>query len=356
MRTILLLILLSLAVPALSRTDRYDTVPYWMKISLDVKPPTGLTHSDTPVIVISNRVMQKDSLRFMLQERDGRSLHYFIVYSRNGKWHVYETVNLEQAISYMPDKNRDWVTYVEGMGKLFTSDLERGITLTGLYGVNTIMFDYPSTNTSKKQMGNYFFALQNAKMVYRDFLPVLAQIKSLREQKKLGSGHLSMLYHSMGNNMIREMGRHKSISVLNDCVWVDNMVLNAPCVPQAGHRKWLGKIKFAKAIYIHYNPEDFTLGGAFLMSKQNQLGMKVQTPICDGICYINFHQLVGKEHSYFLNLPYGYPAPIQARRHYHRVLHGNAIELSDITTYSPSSYKHIGWDILPDGQDKTTRN
>ncbi len=345
-----------LATPAFAQTNRYDSDLYWMKLSLDTVPPVDIAVSDTPVVVVSNRIMKRDSLRFMVQERDGGHLHYFIVYSRNGRWHVFETPNLVTAIGYMPGKDRDWVTYVEGMGKLFTSDLERGITLSGLYGVNTIMFDYPSINTAKKQLGNYFFALHNARIIYKDFMPVLAEIKSLRERQQLGAGRLSMLYHSMGNNMIREIVRHKKISQLNDGIWVDNMLLNAPCVPQAGHRKWLSKVKFAKTIYIHYNPQDFTLGGAFLVSKKNQLGMKVHAPTCAEVRYINFHQLVGKEHSCFLNLPSGYIAPEKARRHYNTILHGNAIELSDNTSYSPSVYKHIGWDILPDQHAKTTDN
>ncbi len=347
MRIIFCLAILVYSLPALSQADRYDAAANWMQLKLDADVPVGLTVADTPIVVVSNRIMQKDSLRFMLQQRDGGKLHYFVVYNRSGIRHVLETQSLEEAVRYMPDKDRDWVTYVEGMGKLFTTDLERGIVLTGMYGVNTIMFDYPSINTSKKRLGNYFFALRNAKKIHADFQPVLTEIKSLRTQGKLGAGHLSMLYHSMGNNMIRQMVLRKKSSPINDCVWVDNIILNAPCVPQAGHRKWLGKVAFSSSIYVNYNPHDFTLGGALLVSKRNQLGMKLHRPVCPEVRYVNFHKLVNKEHNYFLDLPGRKRSSEKAFGYYNIIFHGNSADFADTAKYCRSYYKAIGWDILP---------
>lgn len=348
------LILLT-SVPAFGQFGWYNSEDYWHRLSLDNTPPASLTETDTAIVVVSNRIMQKDSLRFMAQKRDEHNLHYFICYTYNGQWHLYETHTLEAAINYMPDKNRDWVTYVEGMGKLFTSDLERGISLTGTYKVNTIMFDYPSISTTKKSLGNYYFAMHNAKIVYKDFVPVLAEIKSLREHNKMGTGHISLFFHSMGNNMIRETVRKNKLWLLNDDIWADNIILNAPCVPQLGHRKWLNKIQFARNIYVHYNPKDRTLGGAYLVSKLNQLGMKVKHPLSSKVCYINFHSLVNIEHSNFLNLPYHAPAMQEAIAHYNIILHGHSVHPENNNAYAHSAYKHIGWDILPKENGKLTR-
>lgn len=347
LRSVLFVLSLLFTISATAQYDWYNSDAFWSRLTLDAAPPSDISAADTPFVIVSNRRPDANSPRFMSQQRDNGTLHYFLVYSRNGLWHIYETANLAQSISLMPDKDRDWVAYVEGMGKLFTSDLERGFALSGMYGVNTLMFDYPSINTSKKQLGNYFFAMHNARTIYKDFTPVLAGFRRLRLHDSAGTGHLSLLFHSMGNNMIRESVRHKQLGSINECVWVDNLILNAPCVPQAGHRKWLGKVRFAKNIYVHYNPGDFTLGGAYLVSKKNQLGMKVKRHTCDNACYINFNTLVGKEHSYFLDLPNRYPSPPEAKRHFTALLHGSTID-TRLPAYTPSAYRHIGWDIVPD--------
>lgn len=350
MKNLITLSLLFISFAAGAQFEVYDGEPFWHRLSLDnTINPSAISDKDTAIVVVSNRLMQKDSTRFMSQKRDGHMLHYFFVYTHGGKWHIYETKDIEEAINYMPHKNRDWLAYVEGMGKLFTSDLERGITVSGMYGVNVIMFDYPSITSAKgKGLGNYFFAIGNAKTAYKDFTVVFADIKNLRSHHKMGTGHISMLFHSMGNNVMREMVRNDKLFVINDEVWVNNIILNEACVPQYRHRKWVDKIKFAQRIYIHYNPKDFTLGGAYLVSKLNQLGMKIKKPLSKQAEYINFHTLVGKEHSYFLSLPGRAPAKPEAMRHYTTVLHGNAAIFNDTNFYLPTAYKNIGWDVLPE--------
>lgn len=357
MKKLVLLVLIAISFNAHAQFEVYDSAPFWHRLSLDNSiNPAAISTNDTAMVVISNRIMQKDSMRFMSQKRDERMLHYFFVYTKGGKWHIYETKDIEEAISYMPDKNKDWLTYVEGMGKLFTSDLERGITVTGMYGVNVIMFDYPSISAAYgKGLGNYFFSVRNSKTAYKDFTVAFADIKSLRDHHKMGTGHISMLFHSMGNNVIREIVRHEKLFVINDEVWVNNIILNAPCVPQAGHRRWIDKIKFAERIYVHYNPKDYTLGGAYLVSKRNQLGMKINRQTSKHVEYINFHTLVAKEHSYFLSLPRRSPAKPEAIRHYRIVLHGNAADLDNMNAYIPGQYKHIGWDVVPEKQTALTK-
>jgi hypothetical protein len=128
---------------------------------------------------------------------------------------------------------------------------------------------------------------------------------------------------------------------------VDNLILNAPCVQQEGHCKWMDKIKFAKHIYIHYNPDDYTLSGAQLMSAHRQLGQKVQNPVSKRAYYINFNTLVGDGHSNFLSLHDREPAKKAALNHYRVLLHGDTIQLSNRKLYKPATYNKIGWDILP---------
>jgi hypothetical protein len=160
MRRLLLALAFIINLSAQGQGDYYNTPAFWSKLKVETKLESRYTKPDTAIIVVSNRATQDDKLRFMSEERDGKQLRYYYVYVRNGTWHVLPVQALKDAIQLMPERNRNWVVYTEGMGKLFTTDIYRGLSLAGQYGVNVILLDYPSITTTKSLMGNYFFAMR----------------------------------------------------------------------------------------------------------------------------------------------------------------------------------------------------
>ncbi len=326
----------------------FNDEAFWQKCAV-IKhlPASPIKASDTAIVVVSNRKTSNDALRYMSEERDGTTLRYYFVFSRNGNWNVLPVENLEKAIQYMPDKSRDWVLYTEGMGKLFTTDLCRGMSMAGQYGVNVVLFDYPSITTTKKSLGNYFFAIGNARTAYKDFTPAFEEVKRLKDAGKLEAGNISMFYHSMGNHVIRQIVKHDKTSKLNSSVWVSNIILNAPCVPRRGHKRWINKISFAKGIYINYNQDDLTLRIAYFANKRIQLGNKPVRNISNKVQYINFNTLCGSGHSNFLSIAGREPAKEAALHYYNTVLHGNSPNLQDGKQFGVSTYKKIGWELLP---------
>lgn len=117
MRWILIFIIVIAANSVQGQLEWYNSETFWHRLSLDTTLLT--TDPDTAIVVATNRGMNKGNLRFML-ECDTKEIRYFYVYAFNNQWHVLPANSLEQAIAHMPDKNRDWIIYVEGMGKLFT--------------------------------------------------------------------------------------------------------------------------------------------------------------------------------------------------------------------------------------------
>lgn len=344
-RIFILLLFISLHCSA--QPEFFNTGDFWKTLQLENKIQANTNDIKTGIIVVSSRAKTKDTLRFMSEHSGSDGLSYFFVYDYQRKWHVLPVQNISEALSYIPDKNKDWVVYTEGMGKIFTSDVDRGIRLAEQYKVNVVLFDYPSITTTKKKLGNYRFAIHHARMNYKDFVPVLDSIRRLRIQNQMGNGHLSLFYHSMGNNMVKKIVKKKKLSALNDDKWVNNIILNAPCVYQSNHRKWLEKINFANAIYIHYNPYDQTLKGAHLVSFHKQLGERVLNPVCKKAYYINFNTLCGTEHSNFLTLTGRTNTKPPAFAHYNTLFHGDTVNVFNSRLYKPSAYKKIGWDILP---------
>jgi hypothetical protein len=325
----------------------FNSDAFWKQMKLQPRhAPAQIKKEDTAIIMASNRLFQDTAFRFLPDASVG-GIRYFVVYSHDEFWNVIPVDDLKTAIAYLPEKDKDWVIYTEGMGKLFTSATDRAMRMNAQYDVNVIMLDYPSIHAKWRRTRNYYFSKHYASIAYKDFAPVIDSVKILKTTSQMGSGSINLFFHSMGNIVLEKMVLNNKIQFLNQNKWVDNLVLNAPCVRQYHHARWLNKIDFAKRTYVLYNPKDFTLGGAYFMSRWNQLGMKVKRPLSEKATYINFEKLVGKRHSNFLNLR-RYPAqPKAAVNIYGELLHGEKVNVQDTLSYRISDYKKIGWNILP---------
>lgn len=341
---IIALILLLSAPAAYAQEHPFNTKEWWNRLTIDSNN-TAPKSIDTSIIIVTSRAYVKNDLRFMSEERGNGTLTYYFVYANSGKWHLIKLKNLKQTLQYVTDINKNWVVYTEGMGKIFPSELDRGMRMNAQYGVNVIMLDYPSITTTKSRIGNYFFAIGNAKDSYIDFEPVMNNIKQLKENEQLGNGRLSLFFHSMGNYLMRNIALKGDLEKLNDNKWVDNLILNSACVPQHHHSKWLNNIKFAKDVYVNYNPDDRVLIGAKIASKQTQLGNKAKPPLATGVHYVNFNPIVGMGHSNFLDLHGRHKTPAAAKQYYSNILNGEPARLNDTTLYRTSAYKDAGYEF-----------
>lgn len=350
MRKLLTILFLFLTLNAVAKRERnwMNSEADWKRLKLEDRLTIPSSEIDTAIIVACNRLMQKDSMRFMSEDLQKDKLHYFFVYVYNGVWHVMPTTSLYNAIRLLPHQNKDWVVYTEGMGKVFTADLDRGIRLSAFYDVNVVLLDYPSIHTNKGSLANYNFAKRHARDAHKDFAPVLDTIKVLRDNKIMGTGSLSFFFHSMGNNVMQQLVENNKLRNINNAVWVDNLILNAACVKQRRHRKWVDEINFAKNIYIHYNPEDKTLSYAEIASLGKLLGRNVKKPVSKKAMYINFNAVAGEGHSNFLPFPMrGLNGSPEIFDHYRKLFHGGTITPGDSKGYTPTVYRKIGWDIIP---------
>lgn len=345
MYRILLIAILLFYNPAYGIDYPYNDTAWWQRVVFEETPVfKNSGEIDTSIVVATNRRRTNDQLRFMSEETGDGAILYFFVYAYHGKWHALKTPDLTTAVQYTPEKNSDWVVYTEGMGKIFTAELYRGMMMTSQYKVNVIMLDYPSITTTKRALGNYLFSMANARAAYKYHVPVLEKIKQMKSSGKLGTGHLSLFFHSMGNYLAREMVKQNMTGNLCGNVWVDNIILNAACVPQRKHSDWLGRLSFARNIYIQYNPEDRTLSLPELLNKKKQLGRRVKKPVDSKAQYVNFHNKVGNGHSYFLTLRGREPIEPKVWDYYNTILHGGNINFRN-GKYEVSDYRGIGWQM-----------
>lgn len=318
--------------------DFFNTDAFWQRLTPE---PAGtqlpVSARDTCILIASNRASSVDPLRFMSEERGDGNLRYFIVHSGGGKWHVQPCPTLRDGVLALKQRSmKPWVVYTEGMGKIWTSDLDRGMRLAGQYGVNVLLLDYPSIHTGYGGYKNYRFAWNNSTSMYKDFVPVFDSLYVLR-QHLLKNVPLSMFFHSMGDNLARKLIQKNKLSQLPVAGWVDNVILNSACVPRRGSKRWTDSLTLAKRVYVNFNPEDRTLKLAGIAGFRGILGLGPKKHISHRAAYINFNTVAGNGHSNFLGL-HGRPdPPAAAFAHYTPLFNGKAAPLSDTSRYIPDN-------------------
>jgi hypothetical protein len=330
------LIIFLLACKNTRYINNYNADLQWQQLRYSEQKP--VIQGDTAFIIVSNRPIQNEKLRFALEEIDTTQLHYFYIAKQDSTWNVQEVNSLEDAISFMPSKN--WVIYTEGMGKLFTGNIERAYLMTKMYDVNVILFDYASIHSDYSMFKNFNFSMNNSIQSAHQYTQFLTQVKSLHKANQFQQKSLSLFFHSMGNLMLREMIVHENILAINSTPFVDQLILNAACVPRKKHAQWIEKIKFAKHIYININKQDYKLRGAQLLSGNKKLGTRPISPLAQNVDYIDFNFAVGKTHNYFLTIP-GRPDPITPviKSYYNTVLNGKSVDLKSTDLFILNSSK-----------------
>jgi len=340
-----LLFFLLILIAGTARADRisryydyFNTEEFWQRLKPE---PAGtqphISTGDTCILIASNRAAGADSLRFMGEERGDGKLRYFIVYSGNGKWHVLPCPSLRYGLLALKGRSvKPWVIYTEGMGKIWTSDLDRGMRLSGQYGVNVLLLDYPSIHTGYGSFRNYRFAWNNSTGMYKDFVPVFDSLYALR-QDLLKNIAISMFFHSMGDNLVRKLVQKGKLNHLTDAGWVDNVILNAACVPRRGSKRWTDSLTLAKRVVVNFNPEDRTLKLAGLVGFRGILGLGPKKHISKRAAYINFNGIAGNGHSNFMGL-HGRPdPPAAAFAHYKLLFNSDTLPLNDSSRYVPAT-------------------
>ncbi|MGX5819925.1 hypothetical protein ACWKWU_17140 [Chitinophaga lutea] len=338
--TALLLCLSSEA--AMAQLTYNNSAESWSKFVLQPSEDQIPRASDTCLVFVSNRFIHPDSLRFVDEFVDTARLKYFFLEKTQGRWQVFQHATLSEAMEHMPP-GRDIVVYAEGMGKIFTANVQRAYLMSKQYGVNVVMFDYASTNTTYKPSKNFKFARANARLSSGQYLQLLKALQEARRNGEpwIANAKLTTFNHSMGNIILEQMVKLHDISGINSEPFIDNMVINAACVPQKNHEDWVEKIRFAKQIYVHYNRTDLQLKGAHVLMLRRQLGEKPgKRGRADNVVYVNFHDVAGWQHSYFMNFPYNEyrltPAMIS---YFSKLFNGQGISSQEVTSLLVSSGK-----------------
>ena len=308
--------------------SQYNDKEVWQNIHYNINE--NILQTDTAFLMVSNRIFDANKKAFAEENIDTHSVHYLYISKSDTVWNVHEIKTLEEGIKRMPNKN--WVLYTEGMGKIFTNNMERAYLMSNTYHVNVILFDYASINSQLSILKNYYFSYHNAVNSAKQYYHFLKNIQQLKESTSLfANKKVSIFLHSMGNLVFQKMIKNQAMaSELNRIKFIDNIIFNAADVNRKNHNRWIGNIEFAKNIIINYNTSDTKLMMAMLISGNRKMGSKPLRPYARNADYTNLHKEVGNNHSYFLNIPNRtFRMNEKVKIYFEKILNGQALKEKD---------------------------
>ena len=318
-----------------SRPDKYQHYNRWDNIHF-VEEFDFVPNPDTLFVICTNRLYQPGLQQPLADKTDPENkLQYLVATYSKAEWRLLRKENLEEAVAYLPRK--DFLLYIEGMGKTFPMDLQRSAGMTAQYNLNIIQFEYPSIHPGKNPVSNFYFAYNQARYAAEEYSEFIREFEALknRHPEKFTGVNISLFHHSMGNRMIKRSMEVDLLNVENKSLF-QNVILNAACVPQRNHKEWIEKIDFAERVFVNYNKKDFQLNGAMFITFDKMLGARFKEPLAGNATYVDFQTLVDSRHSNFLNLEGREDINPECRRYYGLVLHGENPNLADSSLFITS--------------------
>jgi hypothetical protein len=302
----------------------------WEKISC---MDSSYKSSDSSLIIVSTRnsLPGADLHRAFLgtEIASDSLLRCYTIYFSGNNWKAVPRRTLAEALD-ASGSQADYTVYTEGDGKTFPNTLDRATRLSRLYGVNVIMFDWPTQLPGAGVISNVHNTVRNSKKLGRQYHNLLLLLKAYRENHPEKIARLSLFCHSLGNavfkNSVEKFGSYGFGGL------ADNIILNAACVPSFRHKRWVEKLLFNCPVYVVFNRKDKTLRAASLLFHKRLLGCQLNHRLAAHVVYINIHSIALNKHNYFLILPLLKEHPA-LQTFFYSLLHAQTLQLNDQTGF-----------------------
>ncbi|MES2515278.1 MAG: alpha/beta hydrolase [Bacteroidota bacterium] len=284
-----------------SQKAKDPVIPYsycnWTNMSLNkLYLPTK---NDTCLFVVSTRNYNGTINQFLDYDYDTTgTLKYFAVYFHGNQWTAVPHSSLAELLD-QKELFKDFVIFTEGLGKTYTSGIDRATKMMRTYGVDELFFDWPTERPYMRPGKNIKTTCNVAPKVAIPYAQLLLQFQIYKNEHPAKFKTVTLFFHSMGNLLLmydlkNDLFKQISLKLAN------SVVLNAACVGETNHREWLDKLVISENIYITINHGDKNLNGAKIIFLEHQLGERPKSDLSKKAQYINFSNVLEKEHNYFI--------------------------------------------------------
>lgn len=273
------------------------------------------------ILIISTRNIKPDN-NYQIKRgiQPWYRMFYFVAGLKNDTVYLKPVNAIDEAKNFLP-KNRDFLVYVDGHGKTLPQVMDRGFKLTARFNINVVVFDWPTDYLALRR------TVYNADDVSVNFVKAM-QILDEFHTRYYNSSAVSVIFHSMGNRIIRDVANPRLLEKMPQHLF-SNIIINSAAVKQQNHAKWVERLNIQKRIYITVNDHDRTLRGAMFLRVAEQLGMGPKGRKAINAHYVNFNSMGTTEHNLFLA-----KSPIEQNnphifRFYNQAFHGKEVSLTE---------------------------
>jgi hypothetical protein len=279
-------------------------------------------------------------------------------------------VNPRRASPNSRKKGTDVLLFVHGYNNTPQEILDRCDALSRLYGLEVIVFSWPSNGGGLKGAANYLNDKRDAQasvVAFDRVLAITGQMIDLARasfvqklSRKLDSQtdlsgeekhaalteaadkdcpfRVSMMLHSMGNYLLERT--LKSSALRGSQLVFDNVILVAADVNNPGHVEWVERIQTRNRLYVTINEDDKALRVSRMKGGDEQLarlGHYRRNLDATNATYVDFTDApkVGDSHAYFE----GQPIQNQnVKKFFERAVHGKRAE--QLLMFDPVTNTH----------------
>ena len=258
--------------------------------------------TDTCLLIVSTRNYNETKHEFVDFDYDTTgTLKYFAVYFNGNNWTAVPYKSLSELLD-LKSSFKDLVVFVEGLGRTFTSGVDRGAKLMRNYPVDVIFFDWPTGRPYMHLVKNIKVTSSLAPAVAKRYAEFLKDLQTYKTNDTNKFKTVTLFFHSMGNLLLMHNLKNDAFNSIMPSM-VNSVIMNASCVNHTNHKAWLDKLTFADNIYITINDKDKTLRAANVIFGDHQLGEKAGPVFCEKANYINFSKVLNREHNYYVMRP-----------------------------------------------------
>ncbi len=261
-------------------------------------------YTNPEILVITNRLSDQEGLVFINQVDTINPLKVFSVTYNDSSFSVVPTTIKSYINSHQTE---EYVVFVHGDGKTFLHAAVRGLDIQNTYGVQVIVFAWPSRRDDGKVFNNFSTSLDNLKLSEGHFVDLIDSMALVKEScwKNDHQVKMSIFLHSLGNEYLPQYvagkKNHSHPKLFN------NLVINAAAVNSKDHYLWVENLDIQEQIFVNSNAKDLNLNGLRIISAYSYLmGELLLKPLACNATYVNFSEAIGfklppgRSHTYYI--------------------------------------------------------
>ncbi len=209
-----------------------------------------------------------------------------------------------QVQARMCEQAKNCLFFVHGYNTDFEAALEGGNRLETLYGLEIVVFTWPSNGGGVRGTLDYRSDKRDTALSVNALDRCFEKLAGyLRKHAETACNqNFNLALYSMGSYLFKRL--LQSSVYQGETLLFDNIALLAADVNNPGHAEWVDRVQYRNRLYITINEDDFALAASRLKPGPQQLarlGHWIQNLNSRNAIYLDFTDAehVGNSHAYF---------------------------------------------------------